>query len=159
MKNNDWVLRLKGKHAITIFSSGEVRYSVGKKKLFTLKKDVINKLESMVKLSVNLSEDSKYDNLIRYNSDKGVIVRKNCKLYTDIWKIVYDANSVEDTPEEVTELSDLIEYIIRFGDPLSEIPLDAPDPAYLNKLLDIDIIIDSLVNLILTKENKIYYAK
>lgn len=157
MEKNDWFLRIKGKHAVTIYFDGEVRYSIGKMKLFTIRKDIIKKLESMIKLNTSLLEDSTQSNLIRYNSEKGVITIKNCKLYTDIWKIIYDTDSISDTPEEVIDLVKFMDYIICFGDPLSEVSLDAPDPIYLNNLLGIDVYTDSLVNLILTKNNKIYY--
>lgn len=157
MKQRDWILRMKGKHMITILASGEVRYSVGKVKLFTLKKDVIRELESLIKLSISEADDSIHTNLIRYNTDNGVITLFNCKLYTKIWKIVYEVSNVKDTPEEVAELVELVDYIIRFGDPASEVPLDTPDPEYLNRMLDVDIIIESLVNLILTKNNDVYY--
>ena len=159
MKNNDWILRIKGNHAITIFANGEVRYSVGKRKLFTLKRDVVKKLESMIKLSVSQLEDSVPSNLIRFNSGKGVITIKNCKLYTDIWKFIYDADSIADVPEQVIDLVELFDYIIHYGDPVSEVPLQhLVDPEHFKKLLGIDEINDSLVNLILTKNNKIYYA-
>ena len=83
---------------------------------------------------------------------------QNCRLYTKIWKIIYESSNIEDKPEEVAELADLIDYIIRFGDLLSEVPLAAPDPAYLNNLVDIDVYIESLVNIILTKNNEVYYS-
>lgn len=157
MKQRDWILRMKGKHMITILASGEVRYSVGKYNLFILKKDVLEELESLISLGASQPDDSTHTNLIRFNTGKEVITLHNCELYTKIWKIIYEASNVKRNIIELEDLPRLVDYIICFGDPLSEVSLDAPDPIYLNNLLGIDVYTDSLVNLILTKNNKIYY--
>ncbi len=158
MNGKDWILRMKGKHSITIFVNGEVRYSIGKMKLFVLKKNALREIESLLRLSLSDTDDSVNGNIIRFKDNNHVYCIKNCRLYTKIWKIIYEASNIEGKPEEVAELADLIDYIIRFGDLLSEVPLAAPDPAYLNNLVDIDVYIESLVNIILTKNNEVYYS-
>lgn len=157
MKNKDWLLRVKGKHAVTIFTDGEVSYSVGKKKLFILKKDALQELEFLVRLSLSVPNESTNGNVIRFNDGKEVFTLYNRELYTKIWKIIYDANSVKGKIDELDCLTRDIEYIIIYGYLDSEVPLEAPDPSHLNDLLDIDVYIDSLINLILTKNNEVYY--
>ena len=116
MSQRNWILRMKGKHMVTILASGEVRYSVGKVKIFTLKKDALKEIESLIKLSISEADDSIHTNLIRYNTDKGVITLFNCKLYTMIWKMIYEASNIKDTPDEVAELVELVDYIIHYGE-------------------------------------------
>ena len=145
---DDWLIRLKGKHAITIFTTGEVRFSVGKKMLFSLKQDALEKLKSLVKLNLSHSNDSTTTNAIRFNDGKKVFTLYNRELYTKIWKIMYDAKSIKEHIEALENLTDDVEYVINYGDLLSEVPLEEPDPSYLNNLLDIDVICDSLINLI-----------
>lgn len=158
MKNDkDWILRIKGKHAVNVYADGEVRYSIGKKNLFTLKKDALQELESLIRLSLSTPNDSATGNVIRFKHDKKVFTLYNRELYTKIWKIIYDANNVKGNNEELEDLINIIEYIIIYGDLLSEVALEAPDPASFNHLLDIDDSTDSLINLILTKNNEVYY--
>lgn len=157
MENKDWLLRIKGRHAITVYTDGEVRYSVGKQKLFILKKDVLQDLESLVRLNLSVPSDSTKGNVIRFKDGKEIFTLYNHELYTNIWKIIYDASSVKGSIEELKELTQDLEYVIAYGDLLSEVALDAVDPSYLINLLDIDVYNDSLVNLILTKNNEVYY--
>lgn len=157
MENKDWLLRIKGRHAITVYTDGEVRYSVGKQKLFILKKDALQELESLVKLNLSVPDDSTIGNVIRFKDGKEVFVLYNHELFTKIWKIIYDASSVKGSIEELKDLTRDVEYIITYGDLLSEVALDAVDPNYLINLLDIDVYTDSLINLILTKNNEVYY--
>lgn len=154
----DWILRVKGKHAVTVYSDGEVRYSVGKRKLFILKKGALQELKSLVMLKSSEPNDSTSGNIIRYkNKNKKVLTLYNRELYTSVWKIIYDAKNVKENIEELKDFTNLIDYVINYGDPVSEVPLDKPDPSYLNKILDMDVYTDSLVNIILTKNNEIYY--
>ncbi len=157
MENKDWLLRIKGRHAITVYTDGEVRYSVGKQKLFILKKDALQELESLVKLNLSVPDDSTIGNVIRFKDGNEVFVLYNHELFTKIWKIIYDASSVKGSIEELKDLTRDVEYIITYGDLLSEVALDAVDPRYLINLLDIDVYTDSLINLILTKNNEVYY--
>ena len=148
MNGKDWILRMKGKHSITIFVNGEVRYSIGKMKLFVLKKNALREIESLLRLSLSDTDDSVNGNIIRFKDNNHVYCVRNCRLYTKIWKIIYEASNIEDKPEDVAELGDL----------LIEVPLAAPDPAYLNSLVDINVYIEELVNIILTKNNEVYYS-
>ena len=157
MKNKDWLLRIKGKHAVTVFTDGEVRYSVGKTKLFILKKDALQELESLVRLNLSVPNDSTTGNVIRFKDRKEVFTLQNRELYTKIWKIIYDADNVKGNIDELGDLTRDIEYVIIYGYLDSEVPLETPDSSHLNDLLDIDVYIDSLVNLILTKNNEVYY--
>ena len=157
MKNKDWLLRIKGKHAVTIFDNGEVSYSVGKKKLFILRKAALEELESLIRLNLSNTDDSTTGNVIRFKDEKEVFTLYNRELYTKIWKIIYDAKNVKGNIEVLEDLTKDIEYVIHYGDLLNEVPLEAPDPTYLNNLLDIDTITDSLINLVLTKNNEVYY--
>ena len=157
MKNKDWLLRIKGKHAVTVFTDGEVRYSVGKTKLFILKKDALQELESLVRLNLSAPNDSTTGNVIRFKDRKEVITLYNRELYTKIWKIIYDADNVKGNIDELGDLTRDIEYVIIYGYLDSEVPLETPDSSHLNDLLDIDVYIDSLINLILTKNNEVYY--
>lgn len=157
MKNKDWLLRIKGNHEITIFTDGEVRYSIGKKKLFILKKSALEELESLARLNLSISNDSMSSNVIRFKDDKEVFTLYNRELYTKIWKIIYDARNIKGNIEELENLTNDVEYVICYGDLLNEVSLEALDPVYLNKLLGIDIFTDSLINLILTKNNEVYY--
>ncbi len=157
MKNKDWLLRIKGKHAVTVFTDGEVRYSVGKTKLFILKKDALQELESLVRLNLSVPNDSTTGNVIRFKDRKEVFTLYNRELYTKIWKIIYDADNVKGNIDELGDLTRDIEYVIIYGYLDSEVPLETPDSSHLNDLLDIDVYIDSLVNLILTKNNEVYY--
>lgn len=156
-KNKDWLLRIKGKHAVTVFTDGEVSYSVGKKKLFILKKDALQELESLVRLNLSVSADSTTGNAIRFNDGKEVFTLYNRELYTKIWKIIYDADNVKGNIDELADLTMIMEYIVIHGDLESEVPLEAPDPNLLIRFLDIDVYNDSLINLILTKNNEVYY--
>lgn len=156
-KNKDWILRVKGKHAVTVFTDGEVRYSVGKQKLFILKKDALQELESLVRLNLSVPNDSTTGNVIRFKDRKEVFTLYNRELYTKIWKIIYDADNVKGNIDELGDLTRDIEYVIIYGYLDSEVPLETPDSSHLNDLLDIDVYIDSLVNLILTKNNEVYY--
>lgn len=154
----DWILRVKGRHSIAIYNDGEVRYSVGKRKLFILKKDALQELESLVKLRLSEPSDSTSGNIIRFKDENNKIFTLcNRELYTAVWKTIYDAESVKGNIEELKDFTNLIDYVINYGDPVSEVPLDKPDPSYLNKILDMDVYTDSLVNIILTKNNEIYY--
>lgn len=157
MKNKDWLLRIKGKHAVTVFTDGEVRYSVGKTKLFILKKDALQELESLVRLNLSVPNDSTTGNVIRFKDRKEVFTLYNRELYTKIWKIIYDADNVKGNIDELGDLTRDIEYVIIYGYLDSEVPLETPDSSHLNDLLDIDVYIDSLINLILTKNNEVYY--
>ena len=157
MKNKDWLLRIKGKHAVTVFTDGEVRYSVGKTKLFILKKDALQELESLVRLNLSVPNDSTTGNVIRFKDRKEVFTLYNRELYTKIWKIIYDADNVKGNIDELGDLTRDIEYVIIYGYLDSEVPLETPNSSHLNDLLDIDVYIDSLVNLILTKNNEVYY--
>lgn len=157
MKNKDWLLRIKGKHAVTVFTDGEVRYSVGKTKLFILKKDALQELESLVRLNLSAPNDSTTGNVIRFKDRKEVFTLYNRELYTKIWKIIYDADNVKGNIDELGDLTRDIEYVIIYGYLDSEVPLETPDSSHLNDLLDIDVYIDSLINLILTKNNEVYY--
>lgn len=154
----DWILRVKGKHAVTVYNDGEVRYSVGKRKLFILKKDALQELESLVKLRLSEPNDSTTGNVIRFKAENGkVFTFYNRELYKAVWKTIYDAKNVKENIEELIDFPDFMDYVINYGDPVSEVPLDKPDPSYLIKILDIDVYTDSLVNIILTKNNEIYY--
>lgn len=157
MNDKDWILRIKGKHAITVYTDGEVRYSVGKKTLFYLTDSALQELESLLKLSLSIPNDSATGNVIRFKHDKKVFTLYNRELYTKIWKIIYDANNVKGSIEGLIGTTNDIEYVLIYGDLLSEVPLDAPDPVQLCTLLDIDIYYDSLINIILTKNNEVYY--
>ena len=157
MENKDWLLRIKGRHAITVYTDGEVRYSVGKQKLFILKKDALQELESLVRLNLSVPNDSTIGNVIRYNNGNKVFTFYNLELYTKIWKIIYDASSVKGNIEELKDLTRDVEYIITYGDLLSEVALDAVDPRNLIDILGIDMYNDSLIHLILSKNNEIYY--
>lgn len=154
----DWILRVKGKHAVTIYNDGEVRYSIGKTKLFYLKKDALQELESLVKLRLSEPSDSASGNIIRFKDENNkIFTLYNRELYKAVWKTIYDAKNVKENIEELKDFTNLIDYVINYGDPVSEVPLDKPDPSYLNKILDMDVYTDSLVNIILTKNNEIYY--
>ena len=155
--DKDWILRIKGKHAVTIYADSEVRYSVGKKTLFYLTDNALQKLESLLKLNLSTPSDSATGNVIRFKHDKKVFTLYNRELYTKIWKIIYDANNVKGNYEELIDIIKDTEYVILYGNLTSEVPLDAPDPVLLCKLLDIDIYSDSLINIILTKNNEVYY--
>lgn len=157
MKNKDWLLRLKGRHAVTVYTDGEVRYSVGKQKLFILKKDALQELESLVRLNLSVSNDSTDGNVIRFKAGKEIFTLYNRELYTKIWKIIYDAGSVKGNIDELDDFTRLVEYAIIYGDLDSEVPLDEPDPELLMAFLDFDVYTDSLINLILTKNDKVYY--
>ena len=157
MNDKDWILRIKGKHAVTIYADGEVRYSVGKKTLFYLTDNALQELESLLKLSLSVPSDSATGNVIRFKHDKKVYTLYNRELYTKIWKIIYDADNVKGSYEELIDIIKDTEYVLIYGDLLSEVPLDAPDHVMLCKLLDIDIYSDSLINIILTKNNEVYY--
>lgn len=155
--DKDWILRIKGKHSLTIYTDGEVCYSVGKKNLFYLTNNGLHELESLLKTSLNTPNDPVTSNVIRFKYNKKVFTLYNRKLYTKIWKIVYDANNIKGNINELIDIIKDIEYVIVYGDLLSEVPLDSPDPVMLCKLLDIDDYTDSLINLILTKNNEVYY--
>lgn len=155
--DKDWILRIKGKHAVTIYTDGEVCYSVGKKNLFYLTNNGLHELESLLKISLNTPNDPVTSNVIRFKYNKKVFTLYNRKLYTKIWKIVYDANNIKGNVDELIDIIKDIEYVIVYGDLLIEVPLDSPDPVMLCKLLDIDDYTDSLINLILTKNNEVYY--
>lgn len=157
MKNKDWLLRVKGKHAVTIFTDGEVSYSVGKKKLFILKKNALQELESLVRLNLSVPNESTNGNVIRFKDRKEVFTLYNRELYTKIWKIIYDADNVKGNIRELEDLTRDVEYVIIYGDLDSEVPLEVPDPDILMVFLDFDVYTDSLVNLILTKNNEVYY--
>jgi hypothetical protein len=157
MKNKDWLLRIKGKHAVTVFTDGEVRYSVGKQKLFILKKDALQELESLVRLNLSVPNDSTTGNVIRFKDRKEVFTLYNRELYTKIWKIIYDADNVKGNIDELAELTLMMEYAIIHGDIDSDVPLEVLDPHSLIQYLDIDVYNDSLINLILTKNNELYY--
>ena len=155
--NNNLLLRIKGKHYVNVYDNGDVYYSVNRRKLFTLKSNVLNKLESTLKLNLSHQVDSALGNIIRFNDGKTILSLQSGELFKSIWKIIYDANNIEENIPEVDGLIKDIEYILKFGDLLSEAPLEAPDPNSLIILLGIDVYTDSLINLILTKDNLIYY--
>ena len=158
MKSNDCFLTLNGRHSVKISDSGVVSYSKGdKKKLFILNKSAIQEIKDLLDLDVVSSTDSDDGNFIRFKDDKEVFTLYNCELYTEIWKIIYDAKNVKGNFEALEDLTNDIEYVIHYGDLLNEVPLEDSDPSYLNKLLDIDDICDSLINLVLTKNNEVYY--
>lgn len=157
MKNKDWLLRLKGRHAVTVYTDGEVRYSVGKQKLFILKKDALQELESLVRLNLSVPNDSTDGNVIRFKAGKEIFTLYNRELYTKIWKIIYDADNVKGNIDELDALTRDIEYIIIYGYLDSEVPLEVPDTSHLMECLDIDIYNDSLINLIITKNDEVYY--
>ena len=72
MNGKDWILRMKGKHSITIFVNGEVRYSIGKMKLFVLKKNALREIESLLRLSLSDTDDSVNGNIIRFKDNNHV---------------------------------------------------------------------------------------
>ena len=158
MKSNDCFLTLNGRHSVKISDAGVVSYSKGdKKKLFILKKSALQEIKDLLDLDVVSSTDSDDGNFIRFKDDKEVFTLYNCELYTEIWKIIYDAKNVKGNIEALEDLTNDIEYVIHYGDLLNEVSLEAPDPTYLNNLLDIDVICDSLINIVLTKNNDVYY--
>lgn len=90
MKNiDDWMLRIKGKLSLTIYRNGMVIYSVGKQKLFTLKKNVLHGIESLVKMHLNANIESETGNILRYNYGKKVYDICNIELYTQLWKLIF----------------------------------------------------------------------
>ena len=90
MNDKDWILRIKGKHAVTVYADGEVRYSVGKKTLFYLTDNALQELESLLKLSLRVPSDSATGNVIRFKHDKKVFTLYNRELYTKIWKNIWE---------------------------------------------------------------------
>lgn len=90
MKNiDDWMFRIKGKHSLTIYRNGMIIYSVGKQKLFTLKKNVLHGIESLVKMHLNANIESETGNILRYNDGKKVYDICNIELYTQLWKLIF----------------------------------------------------------------------
>ena len=155
----DWLLRFKGLHAITVYRDGSVIYSVGKQQMFILKANILQDIESLVKMNLTSNNDDEDGNILRYNEGKKVYAIRNVDLYTQLWKIIYDANNVKGNIDELDCLTKDVEYVIIYGYLDSEVPLKVPDPNLLMECLGLDVYIDSLVNIILTKESKIYYDK
>lgn len=160
MKNiDDWMLRIKGKHSLTIYRNGMVIYSVGKQKLFILKKYALQDIESLVKMYLNANIESKTGNILRYNDGKKIYDICNIELYTQLWKLIFAETSMKGKIDEVFGLTKDIEYIINYGDLLSDDFLLEIDDNVLNKFLSIDVYTDALINIILTKDSKIYYER
>ena len=66
----DWLIRLKGKHMITIKSNGAVVYSLGKTKLFILNNQALVELKDMIQSSLSVIDDGIAGNDVRYNDGK-----------------------------------------------------------------------------------------
>lgn len=160
MKNiDDWMLRIKGKHSLTIYRNGMVIYSVGKQKLFILKKYSLQNIESLVKMHSKSNIESEIGNILRYNDGKKIYDICNIELYTQLWKLIFAETSMKGKIDEVVGLTSDIEYTINYGDLLSDDFLPEIDDNVLNKFLSIDIYTDALINIILTKDSKIYYER
>ncbi len=160
MKNIDnWLLRIKGKHSLTIYRNGMVIYSVGKQKLFILKKYALQDIESLVKMYLNANIESKTGNILRYNDGKKIYDICNIELYTQLWKLIFAETSMKGKIDEIVGLTSDIEYTINYGDLLSDDFLPEIDDNVLNKFLSIDVYTDALINIILTKDSKIYYER
>lgn len=67
--------------------------------------------------------------------------------------------SIKGKIDEVFELTKNIEYIINYGDLLSDDFLLEIDDKVLDKYLLMDVYTDALIKIILTKNSKIYYEK
>lgn len=164
LKNKDWVLRLKGKHAITVYADGLVSYSVDKKELFRLKKSALKELVNLVETYISsvceqdLSVKDYQGNVIRYKSRNKIYTLHNVEAFTDAWKIIYSYDSVKDNLEDLRNLVYKTELQI-----VSECIIDElNDKVYINNscldcYADSNDIADSLFNIIITKDSKIYY--
>ncbi len=154
-----YLLRLNGLHAINIYPNGEVIYSVGRKKLFTLTKSALKEVESMVCHCMK-DVDSIKSNVIRINQDNKMIPIYNNELYVDIIRMLFKNKNIVESIDDSLEgtLSDF-EYTLIYGDLTSEVPLEVLDREYVEYLGEIDFYYDVILNLLTTKDLNLYYDK
>ena len=159
MKNNNWLIRLKGKHMITVKSNGAVVYSLGKTKLFILNNQALVELKDMIQSSLNALEDEIAGNEVRYNDGKKPITIHNVSLYTNLWKFIYDQDHIKCPKDNYREIADAINDYVASQIECSKAVVDA-------SIFDIfyqvfgeaqDHVLLSLLDLISTKTSKIYY--
>lgn len=157
--NNDWLIRLKGKHAITVSSNGVVIYSIGKTKLFILNSQALSELKDMIQSSLDMVEDGIAGNEVRYKVGNKPVTIHNSLLYTRLWKFIYDQDHIKCPKDNYREIADAInDYVASqikcstgeiddsIFDVFYQVFTDAQDPVLL-----------SLLDLISTKTSKIYY--